>query len=58
MVNVKVLEVVVKVDGAGAEGGVGGEDGGHVDVTLAKEGNGKTGLPFVEVGDDCSVESA
>ena len=63
MVDVEVLEVVVKVDGAGAEvaaeeGGVGGEDGGDVDVSLAAEGDGEAGLPFVEVGDNGAVELA
>ena len=63
MVDVEVLEVVVKVDGAGAEvaaeeGGVGGEDGGDVDVSLAAEGDGDAGLPFVEVGNNGAVELA
>lgn len=58
MIDVEVLEIIVKVDGAGAEvaaeeGGMGGEDGGDVDVALAAEGNGDAGLPFVEVADDC-----
>ena len=57
MVDVEVLEVVVKVDGAGAEvaaeeGGVGGEDGAHVDVAFAAEGDCEAGLPFVEMRDD------
>lgn len=57
MVAVKVLEVVVKVDRAGAkvtaeEGCVGGEDGGDVDVALAAERNGDSDLPLVEVGND------
>ena len=63
LVDVKVLEVVVEIDRAGAEvaaeeGGVGGEDGGDVDVSLAAEGDGKAGLPFVEVGDNGAVELA
>lgn len=42
MVDIKVLEVVVKVDGACAkisaeEGGVGGEDSGDVDATFSAE---------------------
>ena len=60
MINVEVLEVVVEVDASGAQvtteqGGVGCEDGGHVDVTFAEQGNCKTSLPFVEVSDDGSV---
>ena len=63
MVDVEVLEVVVKVDGAGAEvaaeeGGMGGKDSGDVDVSLAAEGDGEAGLPFVEVGDNGAVELA
>ena len=63
VINVEVLEVVVEVDRAGAEvaseeGCVGGEDGRDVDMALAKEGNGKTGLPLVEVCDDDVVELA
>lgn len=63
MVDVKVLQVVVKVDAASTEvatkeRGVGGEDGGDVNLALAAEGNGKTSLPLVEVGDDRSVEAA
>ena len=63
MVDVEVLEVVVKVDGAGAEveaeeGGVGGKDSGDVDVSLAAEGDSEAGLPFVEVGDNGAVELA
>lgn len=57
VVDVEVGQVVVEVDGSGAEvateeSGVGGEDGGHVNVTLAAEGDSETGLPLVEVGDD------
>jgi hypothetical protein len=63
VIDVKVLQVVVKVDGAGAEvateeGGVGGEDGGDIDVALPAEGNGKPRLPLVEVGDDGGIELA
>ena len=63
MVDIEVLEVVVKVDRAGAEvaaeeGGVGGEDDGDVDVLLAAEGDGEAGLPFVEVGDNGTFELA
>jgi hypothetical protein len=57
VINVKVLEIVVEVHTAGAEvspeeGGMGGEDGGDVDVSFAAEGDGEPGLPFVEVSDD------
>lgn len=44
VVNVKVLEVVVEVDASGTEvsteeGGVGGEDGGDVNVSLSAQGD-------------------
>lgn len=57
LVYIKVLEVVVEVDASGAEvsseqGGVGGEDGRDVDVSLSAERNGETGLPLVEMSDD------
>lgn len=57
MVNVKVLQVVVKVDTAGAEvstekGSVGGENGSNIDVSLSAQRNCKTSLPFVEMGND------
>lgn len=56
-VHVKVLQVVVEVDGAGAEVApeqrrVRREDGRHVDAALLAEGQGDTREPFVEVGDD------
>lgn len=56
-VDVEALQVVVEVDGAGAEvaaeeGGVGGEDGGDVDAALLGEGEGDAGEPLVEVGND------
>lgn len=55
VVDIKVLEVVVEVDGASAKiaaekSRVSGEDGGYVDVSLATERDCETGLPFVEVG--------
>lgn len=57
LVYIKVLEIVVEVDASGAEvsseqGGVGGEDGRDVDVSLSAERDGETGLPLVEVSDD------
>lgn len=60
MVDVKVLEVVVKVDGAGAEvspekGCVGREDCRYVDMTLATEWDGETCLPLVKMGNYCCV---
>ena len=47
VIDVKVLKIVVKVDGAGAEvspeeSGVGGKDGGDVDATFSAEGQGNT----------------
>lgn len=57
VVDVKVGEVVVEVDAAGAEvpteqGGVSREDGRHVNVALAAERDGESCEPLVEVGDD------
>lgn len=37
---------------------MGGEDGCDVDVSLATKGDGESGLPFVEVGDDGNIELA
>ena len=56
-IDVEELQVVVEVDGAGAEVsakecGVGGEDGGDVDPPLAAERQGDAGQPLVKVGDD------
>jgi hypothetical protein len=63
VVDVKVLEVVVKVNGASAEvssekGSVCGEDSGDIDVSFAAERDGEAGLPLVEVCDDDLVELA
>ena len=57
VVDVEILEVVVEIDAACAEvasqeGCVGGEDGAHVDVAFAAEGDCESGLPFVEMRDD------
>lgn len=57
VVHVKVLEIVVEVDGACAEittkeSGVCGKDGGDVDMSFPAEGDCETSLPFVEVGDN------
>ena len=60
VVHIKVLQVVVKVDASrtkvsSEQGGVGGEDGGDVDVSFPAQGNGETSLPLVEVGDNGGV---
>jgi hypothetical protein len=57
LVDVKVLEVVVEIDRAGAEVAaeerrVRRKDGRHVDMALAAERDGEAGLPLVEVSDD------
>ena len=57
VVYVEVLEVVVEINGAGAEvsaqeRGVRGEDGRDVDVALATERDPYPREPFVEMGDD------
>ena len=57
VVDIKVPEVVVKVDGSSAkvtseQGSMGGKDGGDVDMTLAAEGNAHTCEPLVEVGNN------
>ena len=61
VIDVKVLEVVVEIDGAGAEvpaeeGCMGGEDGGDVDVAFAAKWDGQSGLPFVEMRDNSGGE--
>lgn len=60
MIHVKVLQIVVEINAARAQvpteqGGVGGKDGRHVNVPLATQGDGETGLPFVEMGNDGRV---
>lgn len=60
MINVEVLEVVVEVDGAGAEVAseescVGCEDCCDIDMTFAAERDGEACLPLVEMGDDGRV---
>ena len=57
VINVKVLKVVVKVDGTSAEvtaeeGGVGGEYGGDVNMPFPTKGDSNTGLPLMKVGDN------
>ena len=54
-VHIKVLQVVVEVDGAGAEiptkkGSMGGENGGDIDLSLLGERQSHTSKPFVELG--------
>ena len=56
-INIKVLQVVVEVDGAGAEistekGGMSGEDGRDVHPPFLGEGECYTCKPFMEVGYD------
>jgi hypothetical protein len=58
-VHIKVLEVVVKVNGACAkiaseEGSVCGKDGRNIYPSLLTEGKGNTGQPFVELSNDGS----
>ena len=57
VVDIKILEIVVKIDAARAEVaakecGMGSEDGGDIDVAFAAKGDREACLPFVEVGDD------
>lgn len=59
-VDVEVLQVVIKVDRAGAkisseESGMRREDGGDVNATLLGQRQGNTGEPFVEVSNDGSL---
>jgi hypothetical protein len=57
VVDVKVLEIVIEIDRAGAKVSpekrcVRGEDGRHINLTLAAERDCETGLPLVKVGDN------
>ena len=57
MVNIKVGKIVVEINTSGTEIAaeqrcVCGKNGGNIDVTFAGEGNGKSCLPFVEVGNN------
>lgn len=61
MVDIKVLEVVVKIDTAGTEvtpeeSSMGREHGRDIHMSLPAERDGHAGLPLVKVGDDGSVE--
>lgn len=57
VIYVKVLQVVVEIDGTGAEvssekSGVSGEDGGDVDVSLPAERDREPCQPLVEMCND------
>ena len=57
VVDIKILEIVVKIDAARAEVAAKecrmcSEDGGDIDVAFAAKGDREACLPFVEVGDD------
>ena len=63
MIDIKVLKVVVEIDGTGTEvsteeSSVGCEDCRNVDVALSAEGDSEASLPFVEMGDNGLVESS
>ena len=58
-IAVKVLQVVVEIDRAGAEvaaekGSVSGEDGGHIDLALLTQGESNSRKPLVKLCDDSS----
>jgi len=58
MVDIKVLQVVVEINTSSTQvsteqSGVSGKDGSYVDMPLPAKGDSETGLPFVEVGNDC-----
>jgi hypothetical protein len=57
MIDIKVGEIVVKVDGARAkvaaeQSGVRREDSGDVDTTLSTKRDSKPGKPLMEMGDN------
>lgn len=57
VINIKVLQVVVKVNTASTEvttqkSRVSGEDSGDVNAPLPTKRDGQTSLPFMEVGND------
>jgi hypothetical protein len=59
-IAVKVLQVVVEIDRAGAEitteeGCVSGENGGDVNSALLAQRKSNTGEPLVELGNDCTL---
>jgi hypothetical protein len=60
VINIEILQIVVKVDGTGAEvsseeRGMGCEDGCDVDAAFSAEGESDTSKPFVEMGNDSSL---
>jgi hypothetical protein len=57
VVDVKILKIVVEVDGAGTQvttkkGCMCSKDSSNVDMTFTTKGDCKTSLPLVEVGND------
>ena len=61
VIDIKVLEIVVEVDGASTEvsakeGSMRREYGRYVYMTFATKGDSEASLPFVEVGNDSCVE--
>jgi len=57
VIDVKVLQVIVKVDTSSTEipakeSSVSGEDGRDINMTLSAQGNSQPGLPLVEMGND------
>ena len=57
VVDVKVLEIVVKVDRSGTKvtpkkSRMSCEDGSDVDMSFTTKRNRQSGLPFVEMGND------
>ena len=58
MVDIEILKIVVKIDGASAEiaakkSGVSGEHSSDVDMSLSTKRNSNTGLPLMKMCDDC-----
>jgi len=56
-IHIEVLQIIVEVDGAGAEvaakqRGVRGEDGGDIDAALLAQRDCYPGKPFVELNND------
>jgi hypothetical protein len=56
-IYIKVLQIIIKIDGAGAEVSskkscVGSKNRGYIDPALLAEGKSYTGKPFVEVCND------
>jgi uncharacterized protein (UPF0212 family) len=60
VINIKILEIVVKVDTSSTkiateESGMSCKDCGEIDMTFSTKWDSNAGLPFVKVGNDCSV---